>query len=61
MDKLCDFYIIGNSDFIKYNTITTQNPTQIIGVDQYVYTINGNPLSIIIGSNGFGVTAHPGI
>lgn len=42
-----------------YNTVATQTPVQILSGGQYIYTINGNKLSVITGNNGFIVTAHP--
>lgn len=54
------FGINSKSDISKmiYTVVATQNPNNIIG-DEYIYLINGRSLSVIIGNNGYIVTAYP--
>ena len=46
------------SPCVAYTVVATQNPNNIIG-DEYIYLINGRSLSVIIGNNGYIVTAYP--
>ena len=43
-----------------YSTVSQNVPTQITATGQHIYTIAGKTLSIIIGDNGYIVTAYPG-
>jgi hypothetical protein len=43
-----------------YDVVSQQTPVEIVPDGQNIYVIDGHELSIIIGSNGFIVTAHPG-
>lgn len=53
------FGISTKTDISKmiYTVVATQNPTNIIG-DEYIYLVNGRSLSVVIGNNGYIVTAY---
>lgn len=63
LSQFKDFGVTSNAQLsnLIYDAVKNRTPTQILPGDQYVYSINGRILSVIISSNGYIVTAHTGI